>query len=258
MKKKTTKTRKIFVKESNSTHGKGTYCYEKFDFKNYSTRGIIICKIPGHGSFKKTPSEHINKKAGCPKCSHIKRYENTFKSKCKKEGVDYWRALKRRREGMSEEKIFNKGYVRDLKETTQIKVNGVTYPNLSKAHKELNPLASIRTIRRWLSNDLTPEKAFVKVPNPGYSEGIIYLITNKTTLKKYVGLTIETLEDRWDGHVDASIKGENKNKLSLQSAIRKYGRDDFFLEKMPRFRTRKIWNLKKIRCTGLKNFFDSS
>ena len=86
---------------------------------------------------------------------------------------------------------------------------------------------------------------------------IIYLITNKTTLKKYVGLTIETLEDRWDGHVDAAIKGENKNKLSLQSAIRKYGRDDFFLEKIDNGKTLEDLEGKEIYWIAKKKYTSS-
>ena len=65
---------------------------------------------------------------------------------------------------------------------------------------------------------------------PGFSNGIIYLVTNKTTQKKYVGQTIDILEERWKGHLEAANSKTNQNKLSLQTAIRKYGENDFSIE----------------------------
>ena len=53
---------------------------------------------------------------------------------------------------------------------------------------------------------------------------------NKTTQKKYVGQTIDTLEERWKGHLEAANSKTNQNKLSLQTAIRKYRENDFSVE----------------------------
>ena len=229
------KTFKDFIREAHEVHGKGTYDYSDFIFKNYSTEGLIKCKVEGHQAFKKTPNYHINKKKGCPKCSHEQRYANTFKAKCKALGINYWRALKRREAGMLEEKIFNPEYVRGEIETNPITVNQKTYPNLAAAYRALKPIASRRTIRRWLNNGLKPEEVFNRVPNPGYSAGVIYLVTNKTTDKQYVGLSITTMEERWNGkhgHVDSAKKGEYTNQFSLQTAIREHGEDDFLLEEI--------------------------
>ena len=74
---------------------------------------------------------------------------------------------------------------------------------------------------------MTPDQAFQVVPNPGYSNGIIYLITNKSTGKKYVGLTVMTLENRWRNHVEQSNLREIVNEKSLLEAIRTYGENDF-------------------------------
>ena len=93
------KTFKDFIREAHEVHGKSTYDYSDFIFKNYSTEGLIKCKVEGHKAFKKTPNYHINKKKGCPKCSHEQRYADTFKAKCKRLRIDYWRALKRREAG---------------------------------------------------------------------------------------------------------------------------------------------------------------
>ena len=56
---------------------------EEGEYKNYSTPITIHCKKKGHGSFHKTPNEHVNKKMGCPKCSLEKRYSDSFKNECK-------------------------------------------------------------------------------------------------------------------------------------------------------------------------------
>ena len=221
------KTFKDFIREAHEVHGKGTYDYSDFIFKNYSTEGLIKCKVEGHKAFEKTPNYHINKKKGCPKCSHEQRYADTFKAKCKRLGIDYWRALKRREAGMSEEKIFNPEYVRGEKETNPITVNQVTYPNHEEAFRSLKPVASLRTIERRLEDGLTPEEAFAVVPNPGYLNGIIYLIFNKKEKKAYVGLTVMSLKDRWNSHLEHSKKQKHTNENSLSEALRNYKEEDF-------------------------------
>lgn len=53
----------------------------------------------------------------------------------------------------------------------------------------------------------------------------IYLITNKINGKKYVGQTIHTHLERWDGHC------RSKDETSIISkAIQKYGKDNFSIE----------------------------
>tara|TARA_Y100000589_G_C27191185_1_gene644897 strand:+ start:3319 stop:4569 length:1251 start_codon:yes stop_codon:yes gene_type:complete len=225
------KTFQEFLSDAYKVHGDNSYKYEKDEYKNYSTPITIHCKKKGHDSFNKTPNEHINKKMGCPKCSLKKKYSDSFKNECKKLGINYWRALKRKQQGMSKEKVFYSDYVRGLKETKPISINQVIYPNLAEAHRQLKPLASLRTLKRWIVDEgMNPEEAFKKTPMPGFSNGIIYLVTNKTTQKKYVGQTIDILEERWKGHLEAANSKTNKNKLSLQTAIRKYGENDFSIE----------------------------
>ena len=162
--------------------------------------------------------------------------DNTFKDQCREKGVDYWAALKRRNAGMSEDRVFYSGDLKKLKETTPITIHNQTYPNLKEAIRQLNPKASRRTIERKLKfTDLTPEEVFEYTPNPGYASGIIYLITNKTTKKKYVGVCTRSFAERWsgsNGHVESAKKGQYKNKYSLQTAIRKYGEKDFWMDEI--------------------------
>ena len=55
--------------------------------------------------------------------------------------------------------------------------------------------------------------------------GEIYLITNKLNNKKYVGQTIFTTEQRWEGHLKDLYR--NRSNSILHKAIKKYGRDSF-------------------------------
>ena len=53
-----------FVEKSKSIHGE-KYDYSKVDYKNNSTKVLIIC--PKHGEFLMRPADHFNGQ-GCPKC----------------------------------------------------------------------------------------------------------------------------------------------------------------------------------------------
>jgi len=151
----------------------------------------------------------------------------TLKAKCKRLGVDYYRALKRRQAGLPEDKIFEKGYIRNTRAINEIKVYGVIYPNLIEAVRSLQPIASRKTISRLINNGSSPEEAFEYIPNPGYANGIIYCVTHKGTNKKYVGLTMQTLERRWKYHIEQATAGHIKSKNSLHYAIRKYPLSEF-------------------------------
>lgn len=53
---------------------------------------------------------------------------------------------------------------------------------------------------------------------------LVYLITNEISGKKYVGQTVQTLEQRWDKH------NVSKGCPALSEAIKKYGRENFKIE----------------------------
>lgn len=59
---------------------------------------------------------------------------------------------------------------------------------------------------------------------------IIYKITNTINGKIYIGLTTQTLEYRWGRHL---TEGKNsKNEKHLYKAMRKYGSENFIIEKI--------------------------
>jgi hypothetical protein len=235
-----------FIERSQQIHGK-QYDYTKFEYISESTKSEIIC--PAHGSFHQSPINHL-KSQGCPKCCINNQHSDSFKNKCKEMGVDYWRALKRREAGLSEDKIFERQYVRNSRKTTEIELHGITYPNLREAARSLNSPASSKTIARWIKDGISPEEAFVRIPNPGYAEGIIYLVTHKESGKQYVGLTIQTLERRWKYHIEQAFSGHIKGEESLHHAIREYGSDTFEIRQIDQGTSKR--NLEKKEIAWIK------
>lgn len=220
----TKKTSRDYIRQFEVAHG-GRYDYSKTEYVNAVTKLQVICPI--HGDFWQTPSNHL-RGSGCPKCAHDARWADTFKQHCKDHGVDYWRALKRREAGMSEEKIFEEGYVRgDRATTAAVTAFGVSYPNIESACRALLPTANPTTIGRWIRGGMAPEEAFDRIPNPGYAAGLIYLVTHVASDKQYVGLTIQTLERRWNYHLQQARAGSIKGNDSLHAAIREYGSEAF-------------------------------
>ena len=68
-------TKEEFVKKAQEVHG-DYYDYSKVEYKNNSTKVIIIC--PKHGEFEQRPSKHLSGQ-GCSKCSgHYKRNTEEF------------------------------------------------------------------------------------------------------------------------------------------------------------------------------------
>ncbi len=214
-----------FIKRAKRIHG-DRFDYSKFVYATDKTSGIIIC--PKHDEFPQSPNNHLRGSI-CPDCSLDEKKIDTFKLKCQELGVNYWRALKRRKAGLSDERIFDKGYIRDTRLTTPIIVYGITYPNLKEAIRAQNPSppASFRTIARRIKDGFNIEEAFKRIPNPGYRNGIIYLVTHIDSGKMYVGLTVQLFELRWSQHKEDSRKHYIKSEESLHAAMREFGQAAF-------------------------------
>ncbi len=59
--------------------------------------------------------------------------------------------------------------------------------------------------------------------------GIIYMITSPSG-KKYIGQTVQSLENRWKQHIDASKREYKDNCKVLNKSLRKYGEKHFLIE----------------------------
>ncbi len=75
--------------------------------------------------------------------------------------------------------------------------------------------------------------------------GIIYLVTNKINDLKYIGQTIRPLKKRWEEHVQRAFSSTEKQKYYFQTAIKKYGPENFLIEKIDEADSSEELNLKE-------------
>lgn len=76
--KNNTLTKESFIKKAKKIHG-DKYDYSKVEYVNNRTKVCIICHEKDefgneHGEFWQDPTGHIDKKAGCPRCSKNHKY----------------------------------------------------------------------------------------------------------------------------------------------------------------------------------------
>lgn len=58
--------------------------------------------------------------------------------------------------------------------------------------------------------------------------GIIYLLTNQQNEKRYIGKTVNTLDERWAGHCNSARRGDTS--MYVTRAIAKWGIEAFYRE----------------------------
>jgi hypothetical protein len=75
-------TKKDFVDKARSVHGE-TYDYSHTIYTNNASPLRIDCRVPGHGPFWQTPSNHC-KGNGCPICSTERRVSGVLSSAASK------------------------------------------------------------------------------------------------------------------------------------------------------------------------------
>lgn len=63
--------------------------------------------------------------------------------------------------------------------------------------------------------------------------GIIYIITNSINDKVYIGQTIQSLKDRWQGHCRKACS-RNEAEMHIKRAIFKYGKENFEIRELER------------------------
>ena len=78
--------------------------------------------------------------------------KKTFKDQYKEKGFDYWTALKRRDAGMTEDKIFFPGSLRNIRKTTPITIHNETYQNLKEAEEEQSHMPSDEEIAKYFES----------------------------------------------------------------------------------------------------------
>lgn len=90
--------------------------------------------------------------------------------------------------------------------------------------------------------------------------GIIYCAENIVNWKKYVGKTVQTLEDRWSSHIQLANTGR---KIYFLNAIRKYGPESFVLSVLETVENDLLneaerWWIKELKTTDHKIGYNST
>ncbi|MFC4733916.1 GIY-YIG nuclease family protein [Salipiger abyssi] len=174
-------------------------------------------------------SAHINRGAALANSG-----PGSFKALFGGDNKKYWRALKRRQAEMTPADVLFPECLRGRRRVSEIVAEGRRYPNLKEACRDLQPLASEKTIYRWIKGGMSPEEAFCRVPNRGIADGIIYAVRHGASGKAYVGLTVQTLERRWEFHCYQATRGSITGLDSLHAAIREHGPDAFSMVELDR------------------------
>lgn len=76
---------------------------------------------------------------------------------------------------------------------------------------------------------------------------IIYKITNKINGKYYIGQTTQGIERRWKDHC------KNSNKSAISLAIKKHGKENFFIESIVKCDSVEEMNKRETMCIKVLN-----
>lgn len=82
--------------------------------------------------------------------------------------------------------------------------------------------------------------------------GIIYLVTNKINLKRYIGQTTMTLKARWQRHCSHANEPEPQG---LHAAIKKYGKENFSIRQIEECATKELLNEREVFWIAYYNTF---
>lgn len=83
--------------------------------------------------------------------------------------------------------------------------------------------------------------------------GLIYIITNSINDKVYIGQTIQTLQERWQGHCRKACS-VNEANMQIKRAIFKYGKENFKIEELEKCKVEEL-DEKEIYYISLYNAF---
>lgn len=83
----------------------------------------------------------------------------------------------------------------------------------------------------------------------------IYKITNKVNQKSYIGQTSFTIEKRWLEHINNSTK-ENVKHRPLYAAMRKYGKNNFFIEMIEECSIKEVDEREKYWIKYYNTYYD--
>jgi hypothetical protein len=125
-----------------------------------------------------------------------------------------------------------------------ITVNNINFPSINRACKFYG--LYVNTAIKRLKVGWSPEETFEIIPRKYNSacEGKIYKIKNNINNKIYIGITINTLKQRFSTHKRDARRGKN---TKLCKAIRKYGESKFTIKLLKEVENRKDLRNQEIK-----------
>lgn len=181
---------------------------------------------------------------------------SSLKKLCKNYDVKYSTFWFRFSQGKTIEESLN---FKDFKGKQKlIKIN-LNYKNhkfetLKSACKFLN-LSYYKVHRRINGYGWTLKQALELEKRPGFEKGVaglIYMVTNISNKKKYIGITMTNISKRWSQHVENSFTKPELNSFGLHHAIRKYGPANFKIERIDK--AKNIGELSTKESKWIKHF----
>lgn len=153
----------------------------------------------------------------------------SIKSVAKVLGVDYKIVHSRLKRGYSIEQAFGLESIDYASKPKKLNLEGREFVSLVDAcnYYGVDEYVLNARINRY---GWSIEEALGIKPRPGYERGvvgIVYLIKNKLNQRAYVGITMGTLEQRWQQHLDKALGGKRLNQVGLHQDIATLGPDAF-------------------------------
>jgi len=195
---------------------------------------------------KKTTGQQITLK-GVTYSSRIKA--------CEALGLDHKVVHHRLKAGRSIEEAFGLVDFDYASKPKRFNVEGKKFDSLVDAceHFGIDKYVLNARINRY---GWTVEEALGVHPRPGYERGVagyVYLVTHTATGKPYVGITMGSIEARWQQHIDKAFSTNVLSSSGLHHAIRKDSPSAFSIRLIDKAKTAGELSDKEVHFVRLHN-----
>ena len=148
--------------------------------------------------------------------------------------IDYKLVHSRLQRGYSLDEAFGLKSVDYSSKPKSVVVGDLTFLSLREAckHYDVDKDTLSARINRY---GWSIGQALGVEPRPAHKKdaaGIIYSITNKINKKKYIGVTMTTVEQRWKQHIDKALSKKRMSALGLHHEIKMYGHEAFQIQEI--------------------------
>ena len=147
-------------------------------------------------------------------------------------GLDYKTVHMRMVAGRPVEEVFGLKEFDYASKPKTVVINGIAFSSLRDACRHFGVDKDVLSARvnryGW-----TIEQALEVVPRPGHDRGCagyVYLVRHRASGKPYVGVTMGSIEERWQQHVERAFSDKRLSTRGLHFAMRTEGVEAFSVE----------------------------